>query len=89
MKKEELIADLEKRAGTLNFALPMLGGQAVGSRISRAFGEMEDLTTEEGRRKAKQEDLKGRGVGALAGLLAGLYLNRSGGVKSFRLHGLG
>lgn len=94
MNKKDLIAELEKRsghksAGIFSMAIPALLGQTAGSRISQAFGDPDDLSTEQGRRDATSKDLKGRGAGLLAGILAGMYLNRTGKVKSFRLHGWG
>lgn len=86
MKREELTAGLAKNAGVLNYAIPMAALQAIGSKAQSAFGEAQDLESPEGRLDNQKEDLKWRGVGLLAGVAAGLVLNRHAGkMKSFRL----
>jgi hypothetical protein len=87
MDKAALVSELEKRSGILNFAIPMLAGSAVGSKIEGAFGEPKDLSSPEGRNDAFKKDLGARGLGLLAGIAAGIYLNRNAGkIKSFRLY---
>ena len=87
MTDKDLVKGLEKRSGVLNYAIPMLALQAAGSKAQSAFGKDQDLETPEGRLDDQKEDMKWRGVGALAGIAAGMVLNRgSGKVKSFQLY---
>jgi len=87
MKHEEIVESLEKRAGILNYALPMVVLQAMGSKAQSAFGKKQDLSTPEGRLENKKEDMTFRTIGAVAGLAAGLVLNRGAGkVRSFRMY---
>ena len=76
MNRKELVESLEKNAGALNYALPVLALQYAGGKAQSAFGEEQDLTTPEGRLENTREDLKWRGLGALAGIAAGVVLNR-------------
>ncbi len=84
MTKEELTATLEKNAGVLNYALPVLALQYAGGKAHEAFGEPPDLETPEGRLDNAREDVKWRGIGALAGIAAGIVLNRRRPSRWFR-----
>ena len=87
MKHEEIVKGLEKRAGILNYAIPIVALQAMGSKLQTAFGKEQDLSTPEGRLENKKEDMTFRTLGAVAGLAAGLVLNRGAGkVRSFRMY---
>lgn len=80
MRQDELIKKLGERckeAGLITLALPTLAGLGIGSSIENGFGE-HDYTTEAGSRRAVKSNNKAKAIGALAGLLAGVYLNRGG-----------
>lgn len=76
MTREQLTGSLEKNAGAMNYILPMLTLQYAAGKAQSVFGEEQDISTSEGRAENSKEDLKWRGIGALAGIAAGVVLNK-------------
>ena len=66
-----------KQAGLVTMALPTLAGMGIGSKIEDSFGD-HDYSTRAGARRAVKSNDKAKAIGAMAGLLAGILLNRGG-----------
>lgn len=78
-------APFPKLRTVVGVGIPALGGQALGGLIQEGLGN-DDTSTIEGKNNRTNNQLKARGVGALAGILAGLFLMRSGRMKSWKMY---
>lgn len=76
MEREQLVTKLasrDKKAGWPALLLATGAGSLIGNALNKGFGEY-DLTSEEGREKAKRDELIARLTGGGGGLAAALAM---------------